>query len=609
MNRVEQTKVLIGRDIKKTFRREGGEVVQALDRVFLEVEHGTLTALVGPDGAGKTTLIRLATGLMTADSGELKILGVDVASDPQQVQDRVGYMPQKFGLYEDLSVQENLDLYADLHGVTAGERRQRYPRLMEMTALGPFAQRLAGRLSGGMKQKLGLACTLVRAPELLLLDEPTVGVDPLSRRELWEIILQLVDDQGLTVMLSTSYLDEAERCGHAVVMHQGKVLAQGPPGDVSELAANRVFVAEPPAGRKAREFQARLLDRPGVVDAVPEGGRVRLVLKENPDHLLSLIPHPLRVQPRFEDGFMLLLRQSKSVSLSPSLSVSQSDLLSPGLPVSQSVSGSPNLPVSVSSDAVVQVRDMVRRFGGFVAVDHVSFDVQRGEIFGLLGPNGAGKTTTFRMLCGLLPASSGTLRVAGVDLSRARASARQRIGYVAQKFSLYGQLSVTENLDFFASAYNLRGARKRERIEQALQQFELAPLADLAGGNLPGGFKQRLAMAAALLHEPEILFLDEPTSGADPLARREFWRRITRLSEQGVTVVVTTHFMEEAEYCDRVAIMDAGRVLAQGTPAEIRSHAHETVGREPTMEDAFIAVVEEARENEPMNQTLSRGTA
>ena len=250
------------------------------------------------------------------------------------------------------------------------------------------------------------------------------------------------------------------------------------------------------------------------------------------------------------------------------------------------------------TDAVVQVRDLVRQFGSFVAVDHTSFDVQRGEIFGLLGPNGAGKTTTFRMLCGLLPATSGTLRVAGVDLRRARASARQRIGYVAQKFSLYGQLSVTENLEFFASAYNLRAARKRDRINWALQQFKLASLAGLPSGNLPGGFKQRLAMAAALLHEPEILFLDEPTSGADPLARREFWRRITALSEQGVTVVVTTHFMEEAEYCDRVAIMDAGRILAQGTPADIRGRALSEQAGEPTMEDAFIAIVEQAREAE-----------
>jgi pyoluteorin transport system ATP-binding protein len=616
MSVTEYKKVLLGRDIRKTFRRNGGEIVHALDGVSLEVEHGTLTALVGPDGAGKTTLIRLEAGLMTADGGELKILGVDVAADPQQVQDRIGYMPQKFGLYEDLSVQENLDFYADLHGVTAEERRERYPRLMQMTALGPFTQRLAGRLSGGMKQKLGLACTLVRAPELLLLDEPTVGVDPLSRRELWEIIRQLVNDQGLTVLLSTSYLDEAERCDRVIVIHQGRVLAQGHPSDVSGLAAGRVFVAEPPAGRKAREFQARLLDHPGVVDAVPEGGRVRFVRAADTDPSAGrdisfddVVATP--VPPRFEDGFMVLLQQTRSKKTDQEQEDRQGDKETRtvselgDLPVSLS----PGLHDSLSSDAVVQVRDLVRQFGSFAAVNHISFDVQRGEIFGLLGPNGAGKTTTFRMLCGLLPATSGTLRVAGVDLRRARASARQRIGYVAQKFSLYGQLSVTENLEFFASAYNLRGARKRDRIDRALQQFDLAPLAGLPSGNLPGGFKQRLAMAAALLHGPEILFLDEPTSGADPLARREFWRRITALSEEGVTAVVTTHFMEEAEYCDRVAIMDAGRMLAHGTPAEIRSRALSEEEREPTMEDAFIAVVEQARERESNGRTVPRGAA
>src|SRR5437773_3625707 len=278
MNPSEQrTSALFGHDIHKTFRRGTGEVVHALDGVSLEAAHGTLTALVGPDGAGKTTLIRLAAGLMSADGGELKILGVDVSADPQQVQDRIGYMPQKFGLYEDLTVQENLDLYADLHGVTDNERRQRYPRLMEMTALGPFTDRLAGRLSGGMKQKLGLACTLVRSPELLLLDEPTVAVDPLSRRELWEIILQLVNNQGLTVLLSTSYLDEAERCGHIVVLHSGRVLAQGTPAAITGTARERVFVAEPPAGQTARGLQARLLQEPDLVDAVPEAGQVRIV--------------------------------------------------------------------------------------------------------------------------------------------------------------------------------------------------------------------------------------------------------------------------------------------------------------------------------------------
>ncbi|HEV8341794.1 MAG TPA: ATP-binding cassette domain-containing protein [Candidatus Binatia bacterium] len=596
---------LVARDIRKKFG-DTGEVVRALDGVSLEAGHGTLTALVGPDGSGKTTLIRLAAGLMSADAGELKVLGIDVSADPQQVQDRIGYMPQRFGLYEDLTVQENLDLYADLHGITAEQRQERYRRLMEMTALGPFTNRLAGRLSGGMKQKLGLACTLVRSPELLLLDEPTVGVDPLSRRELWEIILELVNEQGLTVLLSTAYLDEAERCGHTVVMHRGKVLAQGRPDEVSGLAAGRTFLVEPSAGQTARGLQARLLDDPDVVDAVPEGGRVRFVAKSPSLHPSSFILHPFGpVPPRFEDGFMVLLRQQtdkqtdKETRRKRDKDTERTASLFPGLPVSVS---SPSLQLSLShrlkQEPVVQVRDLVRKFGAFTAVDHVSFDVRRGEIFGLLGPNGAGKTTTFRMLCGLLPATSGTLRVSAVDLSRARASARQQIGYVAQKFSLYGQLSVTENLEFFASAYGLRGDRRRARIDWALEQFELTSLARLPSERLPGGYKQRLAMAAALLHEPETLFLDEPTSGADPLARRDFWRRITALAEQGVTVIITTHFMEEAEYCDRVAIMDAGRVLDQGTPAEIRRRGRAEAGREPTMEDAFIAIVEEARERD-----------
>jgi len=579
--------ILVGRDIHKTFRRDTGETVQALDGVSLQADRGTLTALVGPDGAGKTTLIRLACGLMTAGKGELKVLDIDVAADPQQVQSRVGYMPQRFGLYEDLTVQENLNLYADLCGVTSAARKARYPQLMEMTALGPFKDRLAGRLSGGMKQKLGLACTLVRSPELLLLDEPTVGVDPLSRRELWEIILQLVNQQGLSVLLSTSYLDEAERCEHVVVLHNGKVLAQGRPEEVSKLAASRTFLADPPAGQKARSLQARLLDDPNVTDAVPEGGQVRLVRKDEAVTIPGMVPTPAR----FEDGFMVLLRQA--VGDRPVGGLMTVD----------------HPPAGRGGEVVVEVHDLVRMFGKFTAVDHVSFDVRRGEIFGLLGPNGAGKTTTFRMLCGLLTVTGGTLKVAGADLRRAGASARQRIGYVAQKFSLYGQLSVAENLSFFASAYGLRGDRKRQRIEWALQQFELTSLASLPSGQLPGGFKQRLAMAAALLHEPETLFLDEPTSGADPLARREFWRRITALAEQGVTVIITTHFMEEAEYCDRVAIMDAGRVLAQGTPAEIRRRARLEPKRKATMEDAFIAIVEESRHGPSAKKVPTGGAA
>ena len=570
-----------GSNIFKTFRLGAVETVQALVDVTFNIRHGTLTALVGPDGAGKTTLLRMVAGLMSPNSGRLEVLGLDVATNPQAIQSRISYMPQKFGLYEDLSVQENLDLYADLHGVSRKDRSERYPRLMDMTNLAPFMDRLAGRLSGGMKQKLGLACTLVRSPDLLLLDEPTVGVDPLSRRELWEIIRVLVKEEKLTVLMSTSYLDEAERCNHAIVLNNGKILVQGPPEEVSSLATGRVFLADPLAGQPARNLQARLFDAQDVADAVPEGGQVRLVRQEQgqPPFTDTLAGLTLTATPtRFEDGFMLLLHKT----------LADAHVTLPALSPTQAT-------VPSQREVVIEVHDLVRKFGTFTAVDHVSFEVKRGEIFGLLGPNGAGKTTTFRMLCGLLGATSGKLRVAGEDLRIARASARKRIGYVAQKFSLYGQLSVIENLEFFSSAYGLRGQRKRERIAWAMQQFELNHLARLPSGQLPGGYKQRLAMAAALLHEPEILFLDEPTSGADPMARREFWRRITAFAEAGVTVIVTTHFMEEAEYCDKALIQDAGRVLAQGTPAELRNRADSHDGRRPNMEDAFVAIVEASR--------------
>ncbi len=574
--------VLSARNVHMSFHPPRQPAVQALAGVSLEAPRGMLTALVGPDGAGQTTFIRLAAGLLRADSGDLAVLGVDAASDPQQIQDRISYMPQRFGLYEDLTVAENIDLYADLHGVSAEARAERYPRLMEMTALGPFRQRLAGKLSGGMKQKLGLACTLVRSPELLLLDEPTVGVDPLSRRELWEIVRQLVDTQGLTVLLSTAYLDEAEKCGHVVVLHRGNVLAQGRPGDITSIAADRVFVADLPEGHSPRGVQSRLLDEPDVIDAVPDGGRVRFVRaaargSPQPSAVAALEGARIAATPaRFEDGFMSLLRRVADQEHAAAIALDR--------PLGES-----------QADTAVHVRNLVRKFGAFTAVDHISFEVRRGSIFGLLGPNGAGKTTTFRMLCGLLAATDGELRVAGADVRHARAEARAHLGYVAQKFSLYGSLTVGENLDFFASAYGLRGARKQARIAWAVDQFELGQHAHEPSGQLPGGYKQRLAMAAALLHEPEILFLDEPTSGADPLARRAFWRRITALAEQGVTIIVTTHFMQEAEYCDRIAIMDAGRVLAEGPPGEIRRLAASSEGHEPTMEDAFIAVVERSR--------------
>ncbi len=555
----------------------GPRRVEALRGVDLTVRPGVVTGLIGPDGAGKTTLMRLAAGLLRADAGRVSVLGLDADHDALQVQSAIGYMPQRFGLYEDLSVQENLDLYADLQGVPPAQRAARYAELMHMTGLGPFTRRLAGHLSGGMKQKLGLACTLVRAPRLLLLDEPTVGVDPVSRRELWAIVYRLVQDERMSVLLSTAYLDEAERCAEVILMHEGQVLSHGEPAGFGRYLAGRTFAVEVPPDSSKRALQTRLSERAGVIDAVIQKEHVRLVLAEAIDPATFDVLHGLDyrpVEPRFEDHFIASLRKQQSGGGGN------------GTEVHASRHGD-------DGEAVIKVERLQRRFGDFYAVKDVSFDVHRGEVFGLLGANGAGKSTTFRMLCGLLPASGGQLRVAGVDLRRAAAAARQRIGYMSQKFSLYGSLSVTQNLEFFASAYGLSGMRRGERIAWALETFELTGQQQAASADLPLGYKQRLALACALMHEPDILFLDEPTSGVDPLARREFWHRINALAEAGVTVLVTTHFMEEAEYCDRLAIMAAGEILSLGTPTEVKAAARSAQTPDPSMEDAFIALIEQ----------------
>jgi len=560
----------------------GGHAVAALDGVSLSIQPGRVTGLIGPDGAGKTTLMRLAASLLSPDSGQVDVLELDSVAQSQRVRSSVGYMPQRFGLYEDLSVRENLDLYADLQGIVAAERPARYAELMQMTGLAPFTERLAGKLSGGMKQKLGLACALLRAPQLLLLDEPTVGVDPVSRRELWQIVYRQVEEEGMSVLLSTAYLDEAERCDEVILLHEGKLLGQGKPGAFSHTMRGRTFEVST-AGLSPRRLQAQLSHAPGVVDALVEGESVRLVmaLAEQPT-AETLLPDQagvsiLPVTPKFEDAFVARLKRTPDGHQTP---------LAMDLNIS-----------AAKDDEVIRVHELVRRFGDFIAVNRVSFSVSRGEIFGLLGANGAGKSTTFRMLCGLLPVSSGEVAVAGHDLSRAGPDARRHIGYMAQKFSLYGNLSVMQNLRFFSSAYGLRGAQQKQRLAWALETFELAPYSSANAADLPLGYKQRLSFAAALMHEPEILFLDEPTSGVDPLARREFWARTNTLAEAGVTVLVTTHFMDEANYCDRLVIMADGEVLAEGTPQAMKALTRTTAQPDPTMEDAFIRLIEQ-RQNE-----------
>ncbi|HUY90680.1 MAG TPA: ATP-binding cassette domain-containing protein [Pirellulales bacterium] len=598
----EEGVVLDVRDVSKRFRTRR-QTVEALAGVSLRVRKGQITGLIGPDGAGKTTLMRLAAGLLLPDEGEVFALGLNVVEDALEVQAGVGYMPQRFGLYEDLTVQENLDLYADLQGVPHAERGGRYEQLMHMTGLAPFTERLAGQLSGGMKQKLGLACALVRPPALLLLDEPTVGVDPVSRRELWRIVDGFVRDRGAGVLLSTAYLDEAERCHDVVLLDGGKLIAQGSPQDFSRAIEGRSFRVSAP-GLKTRELESRLSNRAGVTDAVVSGDAVRLVLDAGANAKLEPPIADIEgasaepVPPRFEDSFVARLREHRAAP-----------------------SAAPSEPQTASSVAarhasrkgpMIDVHGLQRKFGDFYAVKGVSFEVSQGEVFGLLGANGAGKTTTFRMLCGLLPPSAGELHVAGVDLRRAPAAARARIGYMSQKFSLYGSLSVEQNLRFFASSYGLAGRRRSERIAWALEEFGLDAAAAADSASLPLGFKQRLALACALMHEPDILFLDEPTSGVDPLARREFWRQINFVAAAGVTVLVTTHFMEEVEYCDRAAIMAAGEILALGAPREIKQQAVTAEHPHPTMEDAFIRLIESreepARRSQPQELHSPGGT-
>lgn len=568
--------------VTKRFRdSRGGALLTAVDCLDIRAVRGKMTALIGPDGAGKTTFLRMVCGLMFPTEGILFVLGIPVADKPADVQRRLGYMPQRFGLYEDLTCMENMNLYADLHGISAEERKERFEKLFHMTGLAPFAQRLAGKLSGGMKQKLGLACTLVRTPELLVLDEPTVGVDPLSRRELWEILKELVAEEQISVLVSTAYMEEAELCNEVYILNKGKLLDRGTPEELRKKTEGLCYTAKIPEGISPRILQAALLDdRESVDDAVPEKGNVRFILKKNEplEKIKAFSYYPdletESVPPRLEDSFMLALREAEEKENSLA-----------GFEVDYKKH------VLISEDVDIKVKNLVRRFGDFVAVDNTSFQVHKGEIFGLLGPNGAGKSTTFKMLCGLLPASSGELSVAGVNLRTARAAARANVGYVAQKFSLYGMLTVRENLEFFGGAYGLTRSRIKKRMEAVLSQFDLRGVENTIAGDLPGGYKQRLSMAAALLHEPKILFLDEPTSGIDPPARRIFWRQITALAAQGTTVIITTHFMDEAEYCDRIMIQDQGKMLILGTPEEVRRRGDENM----SMNEAFIAIVEKNR--------------
>lgn len=547
----------------------------ALDALSANINAGVVTGLVGPDGAGKTTLMRLIAGLMTPTSGSVEVDGLDPIENAKELRDVIGYMPQKFGLYEDLSVQENLELYADLRGVLGDERRETFARLLEFTDLRRFTNRLAGKLSGGMKQKLGLACALLGHPKVLLLDEPSVGVDPISRRELWKMVQDLVGE-GLAVVWSTAYLDEAELCQEVLLLNEGSLLFAGAPTALTARVKGRTLQIRKFAGSR-RQLLTRALRRKGVIDGVIQGRNVRLLVapNEKPPKADELEAggdaEVVEVKPRFEDAFI--------------------DILGGG-PGGDSALAQQLKAVTSHRETVIEAENLTKKFGDFAATNEVSFKVSRGEIFGLLGPNGAGKSTTFKMMCGLLKPTSGSAHVMGIDLKTGAAKARQRLGYMAQKFSLYGNLSVTQNLDFFSGVYGLSGSRQQQVISEMIEIFGLQHFLDTSADTLPLGYKQRLALACAVMHEPNILFLDEPTSGVDPVTRREFWNHINGVVEKGVTVMVTTHFMDEAEYCDRIGLVYRGKLIALGTPDELKESVATDDQPDPTMEDAFIEIIQ-----------------
>ncbi len=551
----------------------------ALNHLTLHAQSGQIVGIVGPDGAGKTTLMRILAGLIEPSSGEVKIDNLDIRSNINKLRQNIGYMPQRFGLYQELTVGENLALYADLHQLPKNNQQQRIQDLLDFSELTPFIHRQAGSLSGGMKQKLGLACVLIMLPKILLLDEPSVGVDPIARRALWQMIKTLATN-GITIIWSTAYLDEAERFDQVFMLYEGKLLTQGSPLTLQKNLSNRCFLLS--GQQDKRLVLQHILATGKVIDATIQGNAIRVVLREEENiepfcESLTLTASP--ISANLEDVFMDQLGgiQMTHTVLAPYL---QERLSQYNFSATQEM-------ITASS--------LSKHFGDFIAVDHISFSLKKGEVFGLLGPNGAGKSTTFKLLCGLLKATQGQALLIGTDIRQHPKSAKQTLGYMAQKFSLYEQLTVKQNLNFFAGIYGLKGQFKTQLIQQMLAIFHLEPFQQQLTEHLSLGFKQRLALACATMHAPPILFLDEPTSGVDPLTRREFWLHINGLAAIGMTILVTTHFMEEAEYCDRIGLVYRGKLIACETPDHLKTWvAAHSESHNPTMEEVFIHLIDQA---------------
>ena len=577
----------------------------AVDGLTLSVAPGELFGLVGSDGAGKTTTIRMLTGVMDPSSGDARVLECP-CRDLEPVRGDIGYMSQRFGLYPDLTVAENIRFYADIFGVARRERQERTDHLLAFSNLAPFRDRKAANLSGGMKQKLGLACALIHTPKVLFLDEPTNGVDPVSRRDFWRILYGLLRE-GVTIFVATAYLDEADRCHRVGLIHKGRLLACDEPAALRRLAGGSVLELVTPDARTAAlmlreqrpDFSVALFgDRLHLTSDAPERAdqELRELFRQAGMELQALE----QVEPSLEDVFVAMIggaegRQQPSTSTptSSSENLGCSKIARSSHPQEAARRRSNATPHEEASEdggemavfqqppatePAVSVRGLTRRFGDFIAVNAIDLEVGRGEIFGFLGPNGAGKSTTIRMLCGILEPSAGEGRVAGCDIIGQPEQIKTRIGYMSQRFSLYEDLTVEENIAFYGGIYRIPPKRLVERAQWVIAMAGLEERRRSKAGELSGGWKQRLALGCAMLHEPPVIFLDEPTSGVDPISRRAFWDLINRLAADGVTVFVTTHYMDEAEYCDRLAMIYRGELVALGSPSELkRGHMAEEV--------------------------------
>ena len=557
------------KDLVKTFK---GTNTNALENINFKIAAGDFFCVLGADAAGKTTLLRILASVLGFNSGLVEILGKQMPKDIAQVQHLIGYMPQKFGLYEDLSVLENLDLYADLRGIVGQEKAQRMAMLLEVSNLKNFTDRPAGKLSGGMKQKLALICTLVSNPKILLLDEVSVGVDPISRQDLIGIVKNL-SSQGAAVVWSTTYLDEAEFASNVLLINEGKQIFSGPPEDFIAKTKDRTFLLEAKDSVSNKRINLNnILQIEGVVDAVLHGDKIRILTKNGNLENLKNDYKISAVESNIEDSFLEYLNQK--------------------LPAKSELAARYDNHIK-DEKIVIEAQNLTKKFGDFIATNNVNFQIKSGKIFGFLGPNGAGKSTTFKMLCGLLKPTQGVAHVSGISLLTSANEARQKIGYMAQKFSLYSELSVLQNLKFFCGVYGLNVAESKLAIDEVIHSLDLKNFINSSTGELPLGIKQRLALGSALLHKPEVLFLDEPTSGVDPATRREFWFHINALAQKGVTIMVTTHFMDEAEYCDIVAIIYKGLKIAEDDPQKLKEQITTKDLANPTFQDVFAHLIKQ----------------